>query len=86
MKVTKNAKGEFVGTSNDIEYKVTDDNAAYFAEAWKEENLKSFVSNVLSNETLWGGPNLTILPDFEDAVYKKLTHILHDGVFDNVKK
>ncbi len=86
MKTTKNAKGEYIGNNNGEDYKVTDDNAAYFAEAWKEENLRTFVSNVLSNENLWGGPNLTILPDFEDAVYKKLTHILHDGVFDKVEK
>jgi len=84
MKTTKNAKGEYIGVSNGVEYKVTDDNAAYFAEAWKEENLKTFVSNVLSDENLWGGPNLTILPDFEEAIYQKLTHILHDGVFDTV--
>jgi len=84
MKTTKNAKGEYIGVSNGVEYKVTDDNAAYFADAWKEENLKSFVSNVLSDENLWGGPNLTILPDFEEAIYQKLTHILHDGVFDTV--
>ncbi len=84
MKVVKNAKGEYIGTNNGTEYKVTDDNAAIFEEAWKEEDLKAVVNNILSNENLWGGPNLTILPGFEEAVYKKLTHILHDGIFDAV--
>jgi len=84
LKVVKNAKGEYIGTNNGTEYKVTDDNAAIFEEAWKEEDLKAVVNNILSNENLWGGPNLTILPGFEEAVYKQLTHILHDGIFDTV--
>jgi len=85
MKVVKNEKGEYIGNANGADYKVTDDSAAYFAEAWKEENLKTFVNKVLADENLWGGPNLTILPGFEDAIYQKLTHIIHDGVFDTVK-
>lgn len=84
LKVVKNAKGEYIGTNNGAEYKVTDDNAAIFEEAWKNEDLKDVVNSILSNENLWGGPNLTILPGFEEAVYKKLTHILHDGIFDTV--
>ncbi|OCX50685.1 altronate oxidoreductase [Mucilaginibacter sp. PPCGB 2223] len=85
MKTVKNAKGEYVGTSNDQEYKVTDDNAAIFAEAWKDENTDHVVHSLLSNENLWGGPNLIILPGFEEAVAKKLKHILHDGILDPVK-
>src|SRR2546425_334337 len=66
MKTTKNANGEFIGNNNGVEYKVTDDSAAYFCEAWQEEDLETFVDNVLSDENLWDGPNLTILPDFKD--------------------
>jgi len=85
MKTVKNAKGEFIGTNNGEEYKVTDDNAAIFAEAWKEEDTDKVVNTILSNENLWGGPNLTILPGFEEAVAKKLKHILHDGILDTAK-
>lgn len=84
MKVAKNAKGEYIGSNNGDEYKVTDDNAAIFAEAWHDDNAENAVNRILSNENLWGGPNLTILPGFEEAVSKKLKHILHDGIFDTV--
>jgi tagaturonate reductase len=82
MKVERNDKGEYIGTNNGIEYKVTDDNANYFYEAWKEESLADVVTNIISDENLWDGPNLTILPGFEDAVLEKLTAIMQHGVLD----
>jgi tagaturonate reductase len=82
MKVEKNAKGEYIGSNNGVEYKVTDDNAAIFAEAWKLDNLDEVVTTILSNENLWDGPNLTILPGFKDAVLEKLTAINQHGVLD----
>lgn len=82
MKVEKNAKGEYIGSNNGVEYKVTDDNAAIFEKAWKLDRIDEVVNSILSNENLWDGPNLTILPGFEDAVSAKLTAITQHGVSD----
>lgn len=86
MKVEKNAKGEYIGTNNGVEYKVTDDNANYFYEAWKKENLDDVVDEILSNENLWDGPNLTILPGFKDAVLEKLKAIMEHGTLELIGK
>jgi len=86
MKVVKNEKGEYIGSNNGVEYKVTDDNAAIFAEAWKLDSLEEVVESILSNENLWDGPNLTILPGFKDAVLEKLTAITEHGVLDLISK
>jgi tagaturonate reductase len=86
LKVEKNAKGEFIGLNNGIEYKVTDDNAAIFEAAWKLNSLEDTVDSILSNENLWDGPNLTILPGFKEAVIEKLTAITEHGVRDLITK
>jgi tagaturonate reductase len=86
MKVEKNAKGEYIGANNGVEYIVTDDNAAIFAEAWKLETLEAVVESILSNENLWDGPNLTILPGFEAAVLKNLKAITEHGVLSLISK
>ncbi len=86
MKVYKNGTGEYIGNNNGVEYKVTDENAAYFCEAWKEENLLTFVENVLSNENLWDGPNLSILPGFSETVYHQLKAIMEHGTLSIINK
>jgi tagaturonate reductase len=86
MKVQKNTKGEYIGHNNGVEYRVTDDNAAIFAEAWKLESLDDIVDTLLSDENLWDGPNLTILPDFRDAVLAKLKTITTEGVYALINK
>lgn len=86
MKVEKNAKGEYIGNNNGVEYKVTDDNAAIFEEAWKLDNVNDVTNSILSNENLWDGPNLTILPGFEDAVASKLAAIMQHGVLELISK
>ncbi|RKR80923.1 tagaturonate reductase [Mucilaginibacter gracilis] len=86
MKVEKNAKGEYIGSNNGVEYKVTDDNAPIFYEAWKLANLEEVVESILANENLWDGPNLTILPDFKEAVLKNLTAIMEHGVLKLTSK
>lgn len=86
MKVEKNAKGEYIGSNNGAEYKVTDDNAAIFEEAWKLNSVEEVVESILSNENLWGGPNLTILPGFKDAVLEKLKAITEHGVLAMISK
>ena len=86
MKVVKNAKGEYIGNNNNVEYKVTDDNAAIFEEAWQLGSLDEVVESILSNENLWDGPNLTILPGFKDTVLEKLKAIEEHGVLDLISK
>lgn len=86
MKVVKNEKGEYIGNNNNAEYKVTDDNAAIFEEAWQLGSLEEVVDSILSNENLWDGPNLTILPGFKEAVLKKLVAIDEHGVLDLISK
>lgn len=86
LKVDKNDKGEYIGSNNGVEYKVTDDNAPTFYEAWKLNSLEDTVESILSNENLWDGPNLTILPDFKDAVLAQLKAISEHGVLGLISK
>ena len=86
MKVVKNDKGEYIGSNNGVEYKVTDDNAAIFAEAWKLPSLEETVESILANENIWDGPNLTILPGFKDAVLEHLKSITDEGVLAIISK
>jgi tagaturonate reductase len=86
MKVDKNEKGEYIGTNNGIEYKVTDDNAAILHDAWQLGSLDETVTSILSNENLWDGPDLTILPGFKDAVLERLAAIMDHGVLNIISK
>jgi tagaturonate reductase len=76
---------EYFGEWNNTRYPVKDDQAAYFLKEWERSGESGIVTNVLSNEALWG-TNLVSLPGFAEAVEKNLQSILHSGVFQSLSK
>jgi tagaturonate reductase len=78
----KNDKGEYVGNLNGTPYVVTDSSAAIIGEAWKHNKVEDVAESILSNENLWDGPNLTILPGFTDAVVKYVKDIKARGMME----
>ena len=57
-------------------HKITDDQAAHFAELWK--NPGTVVNAALKDKSLWGA-DLTQLPGFEEAVKNNLDSLINKG-------
>ena len=78
MRSEKDALNKFWGDVNGRKYLINDDNAAYYAEAWKQFSTEELITKLLSNTAHWG-TDLSALPGFADAVYKNLKGLLADG-------
>ncbi|RYY34265.1 MAG: tagaturonate reductase [Sphingobacteriaceae bacterium] len=76
MKVIKQADGSFSGQIDNLQYTVTDSNAAYFTELWQMENIEELVKKVLGNTILWDA-NLCELPGFTEVVTTQLLRLMH---------
>ncbi|HVS91805.1 MAG TPA: tagaturonate reductase [Mucilaginibacter sp.] len=72
---TKQIDGVYKGAINQLQYTVTDSQAAYLSKAWENENAGEVVKKVLSNKDLWGA-DLTELPGFEKSVTRELNKIM----------
>lgn len=59
-------------------YRIQDDQAAYFISCWEKQTPAGFCTEVLSNIELWG-VNLCILSGFKDMVISFVTEILEKG-------
>jgi tagaturonate reductase len=67
--------GNYTGNVNNRDYKVTDANAAYFANLWATKDVNNLVTEVLSNKELWD-TDITALPGFADAVTTQLNRLV----------
>jgi tagaturonate reductase len=78
MRVKANAEGQYTGMANDQEYKVTDNQAEYFAKAWEAQDAEIVIQNILKNKDLWDA-DLSVLPGFKDAVLEQFNRIDANG-------
>lgn len=69
---------------NGTMYTVQDEAAAYFAEIWKSNDVKTVVTTALSNTKLWDA-DLTQLPGFENAVLNNLESIIQNGLLKTLQ-
>jgi len=67
MQINASADGQYIGTLNNQEYKVTDSQAAYFAKAWENKDSNLVIENILKNTELWDA-DLNALPGFTATV------------------
>jgi tagaturonate reductase len=75
-----NEDGKYYGKREAGEYVITDDNAAVFAEHWKnEKDLSSLVSKVAADKRLWEA-DLSAIPGFVAKVAAHLSSLTENGV------
>lgn len=74
MRVKAGDEGQYTGTVNNGEYKVTDSQAAYFAKVWENPDSDAVIQNILKNKDLWDA-DLDILPGFTAAVIEQFNQV-----------
>jgi tagaturonate reductase len=74
MQVKAGDEGQYTGTINNEEYKVTDSQAAYFAKVWENADSDAVIQNILKNKDLWDA-DLDILPGFTAAVIEQFNQL-----------
>lgn len=74
MRVKAGDEGQYIGTNNNGEYKVTDSQAAYFAKVWENPDSDAVIQNILKNKDLWDA-DLDILPGFTAAVIEQFNQV-----------
>lgn len=74
MHVEAGDEGQYIGTINNEEYKVTDSQATYFAKIWENPDIDAVIQNILKNKDLWDA-DLDILPGFTEAVTEQFNRI-----------
>jgi tagaturonate reductase len=79
MKITPAPDGKFYGEFNRNQYQVEDQNAALYADYWKNCPVKSLVNKILDNEQLWG-IDFSTLNGFEAQVSYWLQLMIDKGV------
>jgi len=74
MRVKEGDEGQYTGTINNGEYKVTDSQAAYFAKVWENADSDAVIQNILKDKDLWDA-DLDILPGFTAAVIEQFNQV-----------
>ncbi|SEP33087.1 tagaturonate reductase [Mucilaginibacter sp. OK283] len=74
MRVKAGDEGQYTGTINNEEYKVTDGQAGYFAKVWENPDSDAVIQNILKNKDLWDA-DLDILPGFTAAVIEQFKQV-----------
>jgi tagaturonate reductase len=78
MQIKETTEGKYIGAANDSEYVVTDDQAAYFSDVWKDSSIDTVAEVVFKNKNLWDA-DLTALPGFKEAVIEQFNKIKAKG-------
>jgi tagaturonate reductase len=68
----------FTGEVNGQSYTITDNNAAFYADAWKAGSISNVVKTILNNAELWGR-DLCGLPGYEQEVNHWLNVLIDKG-------
>jgi len=71
--------GRYTGQINGTQYPVQDDQAAYFAEKWNNNNVNEVVDTILADKKLWE-TDLSSLNGFAEAVKMNLNSLMQNGV------
>lgn len=85
LKPAKEQNGKFQGQRGDAFYDITDDNAAVFAEHWKQvgkagyAEVSAMVREICADARLWQ-TDLNTLPGFADTVTDHLVGMMQNGV------
>jgi tagaturonate reductase len=79
MKATKEVGGQYYGMSNEKEYLINDEKAAYYFNLWSKYDVASLVNIVLQDVDMWD-TDLTRLPGFDVEVIEKLKMMMTEGV------
>ncbi|WP_439698342.1 tagaturonate reductase [Mucilaginibacter sp. AW1-7] len=74
MRVKAGDEGQYTGTIDNEEYKVTDSQAGYFAKVWENPDSDAVIQNILKNKDLWDA-DLDILPGFTAAVIEQFKQV-----------
>ena len=74
MHVKAGDDGQYTGTINGEEYKITDSQAVYFAKVWENGDSNVVIENILKNKDLWDA-DLSTLPGFTAAVTEQFNQI-----------
>ncbi len=72
------ADGKYYGSRNGETYPVNDDNAAFYAAAWQQQDTNAVVKTILGNTALWK-TDLTTLNGFANTVTGFLNRLINDG-------
>lgn len=78
MQIKTKGDGQYTGTINNAEYKVTDSEAGYFAGVWQNPDSNAAIKNILANKGLWDS-DLDALPGFTEAVTAQFNLINSKG-------
>lgn len=81
MKPAIEDNGRYYGTIKDKKYVIDDIEAPLYCKEWQNKDIRSMVSNLLSEARLWNC-DLTKLPGFADAVTNYLSEIMKIGISD----
>ncbi|MEP7375212.1 MAG: tagaturonate reductase [Chitinophagaceae bacterium] len=86
MKCEKAADGKFYGESDGKKYVVNDDNAAWFAEKWKQAgSIPQLVQYVFGDMLFWG-INFGSHDGFINAISSKLQELISSGAMAAIKQ
>ncbi len=80
-----NGRGQFEGTANGKNYIVEDDQAAWFADKWKEFGAEGITDAVLSDKNFWGDDPGT-LTGFIPAVRSRLRSLIQYGAMATLRR
>jgi tagaturonate reductase len=80
LRCSPDADGKYYGQVADYKYLVTDENAAKYCDAWKEENVAAAVSAIINKNELWQY-DLGGLPGFTEEVTHWVNVLLDKGAF-----
>ncbi|MXN90842.1 tagaturonate reductase [Flavobacterium sp. Sd200] len=83
MKAVKKDGDVYYGERNGELYEIKDDSAAYFYEAWQNNEANNVAQAVLEDVSLWD-TDLTQLPGFLEAVKAQLSGIINNGALQTV--
>lgn len=79
LRPAKEENGVYYGLRGTEYYTITDDNAAIFADYWKNENVALMVKQICEDKRLWE-VDLGAIPDFRGSVVTHLQEMLQNGL------
>jgi tagaturonate reductase len=79
MRAVKKEGGNYYGNFKGREYKINDDQAAFFYEVWQQKPVEQVVETILGNRDLWG-EDLSALTGFKTGVQEALAKMMNEEV------
>jgi tagaturonate reductase len=80
----REVNGRYTGQINGIQYPVQDDQAAYFAEKWNNNNVNEVVDAILADKKFWE-TDLSSLNGFAESVKMNLNSLMQNGVITTLR-